>query len=86
MTVLLWLLLVFDDFGLVLELVVLGAATTGAGAAVVVTGGGAECVVTGAGAECVVTGAAVVVMGAALVGAGVAWVVTGLALWAGALR
>jgi hypothetical protein len=42
--------------------VVLGGATTGAGAEVVVglgvdvvvTGGGAECVVTGGGAECVV--------------------------------
>lgn len=85
----------FDDFGFVLDFVGLGAATTGAGALVVVTGGGAECVVTGAGAKCVVTGAGaecvvagaeVVVTGAAAVVGGAVWVTTGLALWAWALR
>ncbi|HUA72587.1 MAG TPA: hypothetical protein VMA96_15940 [Solirubrobacteraceae bacterium] len=56
----------------VLVAVVLGGATTGAGADVVVTGG-AEFVVTGGGAECVV------------VGGGAECVVVVDALWAGAL-
>ncbi|MBV9337202.1 MAG: hypothetical protein JO243_15075 [Solirubrobacterales bacterium] len=85
MTVYPWLLL-FDDFGVVLELVVLGAATTGAGALVVVAGGGAVCVVTGGAAECVVAGADVVVIGAEVVVAGAVWVATGFGLWDGALR
>jgi hypothetical protein len=56
----------------VLVAVVLGGATTGAGADVVVTGG-AEFVVTGGGVECVVAGG------------GAECVVVVDALWAGAL-
>ena len=63
-----------------LELVVLGAATTGAGALVEVTGGGAECVVTGAGAACVVAGAEVVLMGTEVLAGAALWLTAGLGL------